>query len=179
AGRSARSSRKSPRATGSASPASTSFGSASWRRFIRPAAPLRRSSNGGANGGGAISETMDSRPLETRSGPLANRLGRVLINALSVSAASQCPLRSESGRSAAAPRMVALCQSRPNGPLNNGKGERPQPANLPTDAARAGTPRRDSRSLPSLEERFLDHGGPKARHRAPVDVLPATPPRAP
>jgi uncharacterized membrane protein len=58
AGRSAPLCRKSPRATGSVFPASTSFGSASWRRFIRPAAPLRRSSNGGANGGGAISETM-------------------------------------------------------------------------------------------------------------------------
>src|SRR5262249_256260 len=64
---------------------------------------------------------MDSRPLETRSGPLENVLGRVRINPLSVRAASQCPLRSESGRSAAAPRMVALCQSRPNAPLNNGR----------------------------------------------------------
>src|SRR5262245_15740123 len=60
AGPSAPSCRESPRATGSTSWASTLSGSASWRRFIRPAAPLRRSSSGGANGGGAISEETDS-----------------------------------------------------------------------------------------------------------------------
>src|SRR5262249_36320559 len=53
-------SRKSPRPTGSAFPASTSFGSACWPRFIRPAAPVQRSSAGGANGGGAIAEDPDS-----------------------------------------------------------------------------------------------------------------------
>src|SRR6516162_488867 len=59
------------------------------------------------------------------------------------------------------------------------EGERQQLANLPTVVARAGTPQQDSRSLPSLGERFLDHGGPKATHRAPVNVLPASPPRGP
>jgi hypothetical protein len=59
------------------------------------------------------------------------------------------------------------------------EGERQQLANLPTVVARAGTPQQDSRSLPSLGERFLDHRGPKATHRAPVNVLPASPPRGP
>src|SRR5262245_45434543 len=60
AGRSAPPSRRSPQATGSAFPASTPSGSASWRCFTCPAAPLRCSSSGGANGGGAISEETDS-----------------------------------------------------------------------------------------------------------------------
>jgi uncharacterized membrane protein len=58
AGRSARSCRKSPRATGSTSSASTPSGSASLRRSIRFAAPSRRSRHGGTNGGGATFETM-------------------------------------------------------------------------------------------------------------------------
>src|SRR5262249_8318598 len=60
AARSARPSRKSPRATGPPPSPSTPSGFASLRRFIRPAAPLRRSRHGGTNGGGATSEKMGS-----------------------------------------------------------------------------------------------------------------------
>src|SRR5215831_3008124 len=48
-----------------------------------------------------------------------------------------------------------------------------------TVAGRAETPRRDSRSPPSLGEHSLDCVGSKATHRAPVVVRPATSPRDP
>ena len=59
------------------------------------------------------SHHLAARCASDRGQPAPARgVGRVLISPLSVSAASQCPLRSESDRSAALPRVDAICHLR-------------------------------------------------------------------